>query len=94
MLLTGKIYFSNFLGWVSYSKTHSKAAIYCKKNGCVASMQYSKTCKVFIFPLEALDARWLTQIPIYTTSAKIELLAMLVYKTRAGVPDNAIVPEP
>jgi len=57
-------------------------------------MQYSKTCKMFVFPLEALDARWLTQIPIYTTSAKIDLLYMMVLKAKPGISEPPIVPEP
>lgn len=82
------------VGWVSYSRNHANLSKYCIKRKCVASIQYSDSCKVFVFPINSLDSRWLTKIPIYSSTPKIELLFMLVYKLQAGQNSHPIIPEP
>ena len=41
-----------------------------------------------------MDSRWLTKLPVYITTPKIELLFMLVYKLESGADSNPIIPEP
>lgn len=60
----------------------------------MASNQYSKNCKIFVFPLESLESRWLTQISVYTTTNRVEMLCMMIYKIRSDIEENMITPEP
>jgi len=38
---------------------------YFKAQGCVASMQYSKKCKIFVFPKEFLRQEWLQTLNFF-----------------------------
>lgn len=56
---------------------------YFKSQGCVASMQYSKRCKLFVFPKEFLKEEWLRTLNFYIIrreSTPVELVGFLVLK--------------
>jgi hypothetical protein len=56
---------------------------YFRSNNCVASMQYSKRCKLFIFPKEFLRQDWLTTLNFYVVhnpQTQIELVGFVVLK--------------
>lgn len=56
---------------------------YFKTNNCVASMQYSKRCKLFVFPKDFLRLDWLTTLNFYivhSTHNQVELVGFVVLK--------------
>ena len=71
---------------------------FLKQQGCVASMQYSKRCKLFMFPKELLKEEWLSTINFFTVkkeSGSVELVGIIVLKLveSAGY-EISIIPEP
>lgn len=80
-------------GWVTYKKGHTPISSYLMKNDCVASQQYSENCKIFVFMVNFLSPEWLTKIPIYTSSATIEMMFFLVHKKKSETIEVPIVPK-
>lgn len=70
-------------GWVTYKKNHGAVSNYLQKHDCVASLQYSQNCKIFVFLMSFLKPEWLQTVAIYTTTARVELMYFLVYKKKA-----------
>lgn len=71
---------------------------YFKAQGCVASMQYSNRCKIFIFPKEFLREEWLSTINFFIAkkeNTSVELVGFIVLKLvdSAGY-EISIIPEP
>lgn len=80
-------------GWITYKKSHSAVNAHLTAQEVVASQQYSKNCKVFIFPVNFLNPDWLSSIPIYTTTAKIEMMFVLVFKKKSDTSEVHISPK-
>lgn len=70
---------------------------YFKAQGCVASMQYSKRCKVFVFPKEFLRQEWLSTLNFFIVKdeeTQIELVGFVVLKlVQEGGYEVSILPE-
>lgn len=70
--------------WVSFKMSTQKAAkSFFEKNGVVASSQYSKRCKLFIFSKDHIRPEWLKVLNVTVAKGKKEeivLLAFLVLK--------------
>jgi hypothetical protein len=79
-------------GWITYKKTHSEISSYMTQHESVASIQYSKYCKIFIFLVNWLNADWLKTLKIYSTTPKIEMMFLLVRKIKYEQVPPAIVP--
>ena len=80
-------------GWITYKRSHNNISAYLNQNECVASQQYSDNCKVFIFLVNFIHTDWLASIPIYTTTAKIEMMYILVYKKKSDISEMHISPK-
>jgi hypothetical protein len=70
-------------GWVTYKKNHGSVSSYLQKHDCVASLQYSQNCKIFVFLVNFMKPEWLQTVAIYTTTPRVELMYFLVYKKKA-----------
>lgn len=78
-------------GWVTYKKNHSSVSSYLQKHDCVASLQYSQNCKIFIFLVNFMKPEWLQTVAIYSTTPRVELMYFLVHKKKAEQ-ETMIVP--
>ena len=81
-------------GWVNYKKSHAQLSEHLKKTDCVVSQFYSPNCKIFIFLVNFMSPEWLSKIHIFTTTAKIELMYILVTKGVDKKTKNSIYPKP
>lgn len=81
-------------GWVTHKKSHSVVSSYLQKHDVVASQQYTPNCKLFIFLVNSACPQWLDKLPIYTTTAQVEMVFFLVYKKRNESPEPLIRPLP
>lgn len=81
------------LGWLNPKKSHSTPVSYFKINQCVASTQYSKCCKIFMFPLDFMQASWIKAVPFFASVPQIDLCFFLVLKLEDGPADKPIMTE-
>lgn len=83
------------IGWVAPKKAQSfKTPVdYFRVNQCVASNQYSKSCKLFLFPLEFLQPNWMKFVPFFTSANQIDLCFFLVMKLEQAQTEKQLVPE-
>jgi hypothetical protein len=72
-------------GWVTYKKSHGSVSNYLQRHDCVASLQYSQNCKIFVFLMSFLKPEWLQTVAVYTTTARVELMFFLVHKKKAEI---------
>lgn len=47
---------------------------------CVGSKQYSKGCKIFMFPVQYLESQWLEQLNVTVMSKEHSMMFMLIWK--------------
>lgn len=72
--------YSILTGWfhIPHGLQNLKSMLEEKK--CVASKQYSKACKIFMFPREYLESQWLDRLNVIVMSKDHPMMFMLIWK--------------
>lgn len=79
-------------GWVANNEASKEMSSLINTFGCALSIEYSATCKIFIFPMKSVPSFWLEKKEFWVESPSTELIYLIVIKASNSNVEKKISP--
>lgn len=79
-------------GWFNIPHGEENVRVLLNEKNCVASKQYSKGCKIFVFPKTYLEESWLEKLDLNVVGRDHCIMYMLIWKLSIK-DEETIIPE-